>query len=303
MGLFIKKLAIIFDACRGYSLLMSLMSWLVPFLYALISQGSLFSGLIALFGIILLHMATNIFDDCIDYTRAKNLIKNGEQKEFNFQSVKCKYIFNGTLSLRQYYLIAFILFFIVLLIGIYFLSVIGLKLLYIIIPTAILCLLYPILGGLGLGEIIVAIIFSPLLYSGVYLVMKNSFSSKILILSASTGFFIVAVLHNHMLMDFKLDEKNNKITLCRLCGNEENAHKLLSIIISLAYVNIGFWVILKELSIIYLMTYVTIPFAIKACKDLKNKEIKFVDKFLIIEKLLSIFTLLLCISIVVEKCI
>lgn len=303
MNLFLKKIAILFTACRGYSLPISFMSWLVPFLYALFSEGSLFSGLVALFGILILHMGSNIFDDAIDYTIAKKKIEKGIQKNFNFQKGKCIYIFNNELSLKQYYIISFTLFSIGLLIGLFFLLTIGLKLLYIIIPTAILCLLYPILGCLGLGEVIVATIFSPLLYLGVYLVMTGNFSSDILILSISTGCFVVAVLHNHMLMDYKLDEESRKITLCRLCKSEENALKLLGIIISLAYINILTWIILGKLNIYYLIPLASIPFAVKLYKDMKNPNIEFLKKFLLPEKLLSLFTLLLCISIVVEKCI
>lgn len=303
MGSVLKKLSILFTACRGYSLPISLMSWLVPFLFALMSGGSLFSGLIALFGIIVLHMGVNIFDDAIDYTLAKKRIEKGKQEDFNFQQGKCIYIFNKELSLKQYYIISISLFLMGLLIGLFFLTVVGLKLLYIIIPTAILCLLYPILGYLGLGEVIVATIFSPLLYSGVYFVMTGKYSYEILILSISTGFLVVSVLHNHMLMDYKLDEKSRKITLCRLCKSEKNALRLLGIIIILAYINILFWILLGNLDICYLISFLSLPFAIKLYKDMGNPQIEFLEKFLLPEKLLSIFTLLLCISIVVEKCI
>ena len=303
MNYFFKKFSILFTACRGYSLPISFMSWLVPFLYAALSGGCRFSGLIALFGILILHMASNIFDDAIDYTIAKKKIEKGIQKNFNFQQGKCIYIFSKELSLKQYYIISLSLFSIGLLIGLFFLLTIGAKLLYIIIPTAILCLLYPILGSFGLGEVIVATIFSPLLYSGVYLVMTGSYSQDILILSISTGCFVVAVLHNHMLMDYKLDEENRKITLCRLCRNEANALYLLGIIIALAYINILIFVILGRLNIYYLIPFASIPFAIKLYKDMKNPSLEFVQKFLLPEKLLSLFTLLLCISIVVEKCI
>ena len=279
------------------------MSWLVPYLYATISGGSRFSGLIALFGIIVLHMGVNIFDDAVDYTIAKRKIDKGEQKDFNFQKGKCIYIFNNELTLKQYYIISFILFSIGLLIGLYFLITMGTKLFYVIIPAGILCLLYPILGCLGLGEVIVATMFSPLLYSGVYFVMTGFYSIDILFLSISTGCFVVAVLHNHMLMDYKLDEQSRKITLCRLCGSEKNALILLGFIISIAYINLIVWIILGKLNIYYLIPFISIPLAIKLYKDMGNPNIEFIKKFLLPEKLLSLFTLLLCISIVVDKCI
>ena len=107
MGSIFKNIGILFTACRGYSLPISLMSWLIPFLFGLLSGGSLFSGLIALFGIVTLHMGTNIFDDAVDYTIAKKKIEKGIQNDFNFQKGKCVYIFNKELSLKQYYILMY----------------------------------------------------------------------------------------------------------------------------------------------------------------------------------------------------
>lgn len=296
-----SKIKILFNACRGYSTPISIMSWLVPFLFATLAGGNRFFGFLCLLGILALHMGSNIFDDAIDYTLEKRKIEKGLKQDFNFQAGKCIYIFNGELSLKQYYIISFILFSIATIIGLYFLHIYNLKLLFIIIPTAILCLLYPILGSLGLGEIIVAIIFSPMLYSGVYFVMTGVFNTEILILSISTGFLVVSVLHNHMLMDYKLDEKNRKITLCRICGSEKKALNLLGIIIGLAYINIIICTTIGKLSLYYLIPLLSIPFAIKLYKDMANPKIEFLSKFLLPEKLLSLFTLLLCISIVLDK--
>lgn len=303
MSFFFEKIKLFFIACRGYSLPISIMSWIVPFLYGLFSQGSPFFGILALFGIVVLHLGSNIFDDTIDYAIEKIKVDKGLKKDFNFQKGKCQCIFDGKLTLKQYYIISFLLFSIAAAIGIYFFTIVGIKLLYIIIPTAALCLLYPILGCLGLGEVIIATIFSPMLYLGVYIVMTGNLSYDILLLSISTGLLTVAVLHNHMLADYKFDEKNRKITLCRICRNEKNAHLLLGIIILLAYINLIVCVLLNKLSIYYLIPFLSLPLAIDLYKKMGNSNIDFLEKFMLPEKLLSVFTLLLCISIVADKCI
>ena len=56
-------------AVRAYSLPVSIMSWLVPFIFACFKNGDIKYGILSLIGIITLHMATNLFDDAIDYTR------------------------------------------------------------------------------------------------------------------------------------------------------------------------------------------------------------------------------------------
>ena len=197
----IKKISDLMLALRTYSLPISVMSWFVPFLYAALDGGNILYGIIALTGIIFLHLGTNIFDDAIDYVIAKRKIDKGEKDSFNFQKGKCICIFNSTFTIKHYFIFSFILFAFAALTGIFFISIYGFKLLYIILPAAFLCMLYPILGSLGFGEFIVAVIFSPFIYLGVFFVMKGYFSFDILLLSFSTGLLSVAVLHNHMLLD------------------------------------------------------------------------------------------------------
>ena len=138
--------------------------------------------------------------------------------------------------------------------------------------------------------------------------MTGLYSTEVLILSISTGFLVVSVLHNHMLMDYKIDEQSRKMTLCRLCKTPQNALILLAIFITLAYINLLFWIATGKLHICYLLPFITIPIGVKLIKIMKeytfskNHEI-FLSNFLLVEKLLSSFTLLLCISIVVDKCI
>lgn len=303
---FVNKLSLFFCATRAYSLPISVMSWLVPFLLGLFNKGNIIYGIFSLLGIIILHLATNIFDDTIDYKREEILIKRGLKDSFNFQKGKCSCIFEGLLSLKQYYTISFYLFLTALIIALIFISLCGLKLLYIIIPCIILCLLYPILGCLGLGEIIVAIIFSPLIYSGVYFVMTKSFSADVLLISISTGLLSVAVLHNHMLLDYKFDTSNRKITLCRIVGNEKKSLFLLGIIIFLSYFNIFLLVWIEKLNNWYMITLISLPYAISLIrimsKHIKNPyEDDFLTKFKLPQNLLTYYTILLCIAIILSE--
>ncbi len=326
MQAFFKKLSIILVICRAYSLPISVMSWVVPFIFGCLHNGNIKNGIIALIGIISLHLASNLFDDIVDYKKARSLIDKGIIDNFNFQKGKCAYIINGTFKIKWLYLLDFLLFLFSLCIAVFFINTTGFNLLYIIIPTAILCLLYPILGSLGFGEIIIAAIFSPLLYSGVFYVMSGNYSNEILMLSISTGFLTVAVLHNHMLLDFKYDTTNRKITLCRITGSEKNAFILLKIFIFSAYINLLIWIVQGYLSLWFLLPLITIPSSLillnVMSKHIKNPEEKieyhilmgpikyspaipdeqknFIIKFLLIQNLLSSFTIILCISMVLE---
>ena len=219
------------------------------------------------------------------------------------------FLVENKITFKKAILINIILFGIAFLTGLFFLGISGIKLLYILIPSIVLCLLYPVLGCMGLGEIIIAIIFSPLLYSGVYLVMTGGFSLQILILSISTGFLTVAILFNHSLLDFKYDTTNRKITLCRICRNEKNALILLTVIIALAYVNLLFWVLQGSLNVLYLLPCLTLPFALKLIKEMNvyiskdktpDNAQNFLEKFLMAQNLQKYFIIVLCVSIILS---
>lgn len=305
----LSKIKIFLVATRAYSLPISIMSWFVPFLFGLFQKGSLIYGILALIGIVFLHLASNLFDDIIDYSRELSAIKKGKKKNFNFQKGKCKYIIENKMTLKNAFILDFFLFLIVIFIGIFFLFVFGCKLLYIIIPSIILCMLYPILGCKGFGEIIIGIIFSPLLYTGVYFVMTGNFSYKILILAISTGLLSVAILVNHSLLDYKYDTTNRKITLCSICKSEKSSLLLLSIIIILSYINLLFWIMNGNIGIIYLLPFFTLPIFFKLLKEMKlyikigkvaNNEKIFLEKFLLAQNLQKYFIIMLCISIVLS---
>ncbi len=295
---------------RSYSLPISVMSWLVPFVYAIFEKGNIFNGIAALIGIIILHLGSNLFDDIVDYSFELIDIRKGKKCSFNFQKGKCTCFIENKVALKQAFIIDLFLFTIATLIGIYYVYTMGLELLYIIILTAILCLLYPILGSRGFGEIIIALIFSPLLYSGVYFVMTGSFSLKILILSISTGLMTVAVLVNHSILDYRYDTTNRKITLCGISGSEKNALLLLFLIILAAYINLIFWILNSQFSVVYLLPFLTLPFVFKIIKEM-NMFIKqekspdnaksFLTKFLLVQNLQKYFIILLCISVIIDK--
>lgn len=303
------------------------MSCFVPFVYAIFQKGNIINGIVASAGVVLLHLATNLFDDIADYISEKRKIDAGLKTDFNFQAGKCILIRNNTFSLKETILICFLLFAVCFAIGLYFILYLGTNLLYVIIPTMFICLLYPLLGCLGLGEVLVAIVFSPLIYSGIYYVMTGGFSLNILILSISTGLFAVAVLHNHMLLDYKFDTTNRKITLCRLCGGEKAALNLLIFILTASYMNILIWIALGYLNIIYLLPFITIPFAYtlvkimkihienpneiikynifmgskKAIEKIPDEQRNFLMKFFLAQNILYSFSIILCISIIIDN--
>ena len=123
MHSFFKKISCWFIALRAYSLPISIMSWFVPFILGAFDKGNILFGFFAFIGIVILHLASNLFDDTVDYILTKRKIDKGEQKEFNFQPGKCICIFNGQLTIKDYIAACIIMFSIALFIGLFFIYI------------------------------------------------------------------------------------------------------------------------------------------------------------------------------------
>ncbi|MGN0004362.1 MAG: prenyltransferase [Candidatus Gastranaerophilaceae bacterium] len=257
---FLEKIKFWFNAARGYSLQMSIMSWSIPFLFGLVDEGSFLYGFISLIGIIFAHLGVNLFDDFSDYLTEKTKIKKGLIDNFSFQKGKCAYLFNGDATLKQLFLVLSFCFLTAAGCGLFLTVKCGITVLYLMLIAGIICILYPFLSYVALGEVAVGIVFAPLLYSGVYFVMTNNFSFELLPLSLSTGLLTVGLLHAHMFMDMDFDKKTFKITLCSLAGNKQNALRNQVIIMILAYINILIYAVTSS-NYIYLITFLSMPTA------------------------------------------
>lgn len=257
---FLEKIKFWFNAARGYSLQMSIMSWSIPFLFGLVDEGSFLYGFISLIGIIFAHLGVNLFDDFSDYLTEKTKIKKGLIDNFSFQKGKCAYLFNGDATLKQLFLVLSFCFLTAAGCGLFLTVKCGITVLYLMLIAGIICILYPFLSYVALGEVAVGIVFAPLLYSGVYFVMTNNFSFELLPLSLSTGLLTVGLLHTHMFMDMDFDKKTFKITLCSLAGNKQNALRNQVIIMILAYINILIYAVTSS-NYIYLITFLSMPTA------------------------------------------
>ena len=219
----IKSILFWLENSRIFSLPMTLLSWLVIFVYALNENGNILNGVIALIGIAFAHLATNLFDDYIDY---KKLTENS-------QKCKCLYIKEGKATLNDVLLVVVIYCAVAFLAGLILLFRCGLPVLWLGLVGGIITLIYAKLSQKGLSEIAVGIAFGPLLFEGVYFVMTGHFSLIVLVMSLAVVMFTVGLLYVHTLLDFEGDLYSHKKTLvCRL-GNKNRALKGVFIVYGL----------------------------------------------------------------------
>lgn len=292
-----KKIIFWLKAARIYTTPMTIMSWGIVFVWGITDGGNVALGILTLFGILLAHLGTNLFDDYLDYKKGIENIQNLKEK--------CWYLKSGETTMPQVLTAVGIYFGLATLIGLFLTIKVGWGVAVITFAAAILCLFYSSLTYVGLGEVLVGLLFSPFLYLGTYYVMTHSFSKELMLMAISTGILVVAVLYTHMLIDYDSDKQDNKITLCRLAGSKHNAFVLLVGLISLAYINITVLIFFNILAYKFLLVFLSYPLAIKLFKlmrittydpNAKLEEDYFRKRIDASIQLMAMFSVLVCIA-------
>lgn len=253
----LNKILFWLNNARLFSLPMTLMSWIIIFTYSLKEGGNVINGILALIGIAFAHLATNLFDDYIDY---KTLSTNKEFMENTVKS-KCSYIKDGKATPND--LLKVVMFFcgISFLIGVILTIRCGWEIVGLAIIGGIITLSYAKLSSNGLSELAVGTAFGPLLFEGVYFVMTGRFSIEVFILSIAVVVFTIGLLYVHNLLDFDGDMCAHKKTLCCRIGNKNKALNLLILLYGLGYV-MCFVLCFIGRNIFYLLPTITVPLAI-----------------------------------------
>lgn len=296
-----KNLMFWLDCTRAYSLPMSITAWSIPFAFGLTNNGNILYGLLALVGIICVHLGANLFDDILDY---KHFLKKQKNKEtINLKKGKCRCFTQGQITVAKALKACALLFGAGLLIGAFFIEIYRVPILELMAVTGILCLIYPKSGYLGLSEIIIGTIFSPLLFTGVYYVMTGTVSNTLLWLSVSFAIVTVTLLYTDFFLDYNSDKAAGKKTMPVITGSKNHAYHLYIFLIFLVYAFIFLGIHSEFFSIKYTIIFISVFPALSTVKRLQkytDKEIKNEKEFMSamhnVQKFVAIFAALCIIS-------
>lgn len=246
---------------RIFSLPMAILSWLVIFVYALKNGGNMLNGITALIGISFAQLATNLFDDYVDY---KNLPPNS-------QTCKCSYIKAGKATQNDILKVVIIYLNISCLTGIFLLFRCGLPVIWLALIGGIIVLLYSKMSQRGFSELAVGITFGPLLFEGIYFVMTGKFSFVVFIMSLAVVMFTIGLMYTHTILDFEGDMCSHKKTLvCRL-KSKPKAINGVFVVYGLGYLFTAILAYIMKTPDI-LATFVLIPLVFNLRNSLKSFE-------------------------------
>ena len=259
-----KRIIFWLNNSRLFSVPMTIMSWLVIFVYSVLHDGNIANGTLALFGILFAHLATNLFDDYVDYI---NLSKNEAFKN-NKSKSKCRYLLSGEATLSELLKVVIIYCLIAFIIGVYLTFKSGFGVVLLSVIGGLITLTYAKLSSNGFSEFAVGTAFGPLLFEGVYYVMCGGFSLEVLIISLAIVPFTVGLVYMNNLMDYETDIKSDKKSLCCRIGNIKLAVKGLLFIHFIGYFMCAFYAVIKH-SFLFTLPLITLPLSLTVYKSVR----------------------------------
>ena len=216
---------------------------------------------LAVIGVAFGHLGINLWDDYFDYKNDYQNIRNRlNNSGIRARTAKYNYLISKEAGIRQLFFAASFFCGMALLLGMVIFAKRGVIILIISAITAFLGFGYsgrPFrFSYRGLGELVIALVFGPLLMSGVYLSAYGDFSTQLFFISIPVGLLVANVVYTHSVIDFEADKALNKKTLAVLLAEKNAVNFVLFLFIFLPFFLIGLGIFFKILSIWYAFVFV-----------------------------------------------
>lgn len=270
-----KNLKVWLKNARMVSLAQSLLPAILAVIMAINEQDfNIFLAILAVLGVVSAHLGMNLADDFFDYkVNTAESRKELNRQGFRARIVKYPYLTSNESSLKDLKrAITLFLLFAAVMGGIILISRFNWLIVLIAFLTLFLGISYsgfPFkFSYIGLGELVIGIIFGPLLMMGVYVASANRLDLSVILASIPIGLLVVNILFTHSFIDQKADESANKMTFARLLKSNK-ANLTASILFNFVpYLIIVTGIVLGYLPWLYLLIFLVLPRSIWLIKSL-----------------------------------
>lgn len=259
-------------ATRPWSFPASAMPVIVTIVFVW-SQGLLNSwglGLMALVNIILVHAAGNVWSDYHDYKKGVDADDTYGVRILTDKQFTPKEVLALSVTLQV----------LAVLMGLLMVYLTGITLLWFGLVGIALSLLYPPLKYAALGDLVIMACYSVLPMLGTTFICSGEIIPKVLWLAVPVGSITVAILHVNNARDIETDTRAGIQTFAILTGRQ-TAIKVYLFELLLPYLWLLATVLLGNVSPWTLLTLITLPLALKNCKQMlscKTEGIKAIAK-------------------------
>ena len=228
---------------------------------------SFFYALLAVLGVVFVHLSMNLFDDYFDFKYQNIQIRNElTENKIASRIGKCGYLIAKEATTKQLFFAAVVFLSIALILGGAIFVYRGTVILYLVLIGGFLGLSYsakPLcLSYRGWGEIVVGIMFGPLLMTGVFYAGCGIYTPDIGLVSASVGLFVTNIAFTHSIMDYHPDKHTGKKTMAILIRSNGRMFVVACLLNLLPFLLIGYGIASHYLSFWYLLTFLSFPLSI-----------------------------------------
>ncbi len=255
-------------ATRPWSFPASAMPALFAMAYVFYMQDSIESihwgyGVAALLGAVLFQASGNLIGDYFDY-----MYKVDRKESFGSSRI----LVDGVFTPKTIFWFGLIVLCMGILLGLFLWSQTGNDLLWIGIVGALGTFFYYKLKYMALGDVLIFVIYGPLIALGTAFVMTNQLYWEVVVLSIPIAFLVVNILHANNTRDMRDDKLANIKTQALLLGEKGSRIQYTFLAIG-AYVAVAIFVLLNMISPLALLVIVTLPLAKKNINLIKQAKI------------------------------
>ena len=250
-------------ATRPWSFAVSALPAFVAMIYAIYifpeSSANWVLGVIAVIGAVVFHAGGNLISDYYDFIYGVD--RDGK--------VGADTMTSGLFLPKQILVYGWIFIIIGVAMGLFLVSQSGLNLIWIGLFGSMGAVFYFKFKRRALGDLLIFLVYGPTIMLGTGYVMLGYFDWMLLLVSFPMAFITVNVLHSNNTRDMRSDGQANIKTYAMVIG--QRASIIYYIVLTvLAYVFILAMVIFEILPIATLITFITIPLAVKNCKAMSH---------------------------------
>lgn len=229
-----------------------------------VAQFNWIAAIASVFGVILLHLGLNLMDDWFDYkvgsAEARTKVAN---EGFRGRMIKYPYLTSGQATHSELLRVVAVLLFAAALMGVAVILVRDWKIVWWMLAGLVVGVSYsggPLkLGFRGMGELVIFLMFGPLMMTGVYYAITGSVDLKIVCLSVAVGMLVTNIVYSHSVLDAVPDMKMGKKTMAHLMGSKKGQIAFSAALNTLPYVIVVVGVVLGYMHPAYLAVLAVLP--------------------------------------------
>ena len=228
------------------------------------SEFNWIAALASVAGVIFLHLGLNLMDDWFDYKEGSAEARAKVANEgFRGRMIKYPYLTSNEATPSQLLKAIAVFMGIAATMGAVAILARDLRILWWVAAGLVIGVSYsggPLkLGYRGLGELVIFLMFGPLLMTGAYYAITGTVDWKIGSLSIAVGLLVTNIVYSHSVLDSVPDQKMGKKTMAHLMGSAKGQIVFSALLNTLPYLIVVAAVIFGKMHPAYLAVLLVFP--------------------------------------------